>query len=384
MLHTGTRFFCSGATEHDVVVVGGGMVGATLACLLGTGKVGSVCLIDPTIPQTAHIVPPKPDLRVSAISPGSAEILRTAGAWPPARSTEFRKMRVWDHDGGQISFDGSDNSLGYITENSLLLSSLHTSLLARGVAVYQTAALSLNRSANGWPIVQLGEKYNAVTGRLVIGADGGKSVVRSSMAAPTAGWSYSQMGVVATIAHPPHVKNITAWQRFLPSGPIALLPLHDNYSSIVWSTNVPHAEYLMALDDLAFINAVQNAFTAPVYSHGLLADLAKYAPYFIAQPPSMPKLDSVVGKRGAFPLRFEHSLNYVGNRVALVGDAAHTVHPLAGQGVNLGLTDAAVLASLVTEAAATGTDIGSSSILEAYERSQKKTELYNDACFRCN
>jgi ubiquinone biosynthesis UbiH/UbiF/VisC/COQ6 family hydroxylase len=176
------------------------------------------------------------------------------------------------------------------------------------------------------------------------------------------------VGVVATVAHPQNVKNTTSWQRFLPSGPIALLPLHANYSSIVWSTSVSHAEYLMALDDSAFISTVRKAFSDPLsYGAGMLA------PLIPTKSPDVPELDVVVGKRGAFPLRFEHALTYTGNRVVLVGDAAHTVHPLAGQGVNLGLVDAAKLASLVVEAAEAGSDIGSPIILEAYERAQKAT-----------
>jgi 2-polyprenyl-6-methoxyphenol hydroxylase-like FAD-dependent oxidoreductase len=178
--------------DHDVVVIGGGMVGATLACLLGGSEVGSVCLIDPTVPSVPNMqnVQPFPDLRVSAISPGSARILTAAGAWPPARSTEFRHMQVCDNR-GQISFESSgDKPLGYITENSLLTSSLHHSLHTRGVTVYQTAAVSFSspKNPNDWPVVQLKEeKYNAVTGRLVVGADGGKSVVRSHMSPPTTG-----------------------------------------------------------------------------------------------------------------------------------------------------------------------------------------------------
>jgi ubiquinone biosynthesis UbiH/UbiF/VisC/COQ6 family hydroxylase len=276
-------------------------------------------------------------------------------------------MQVWDTYGGKIQFDApKDSSLGYMVENTLLTNSLHTSIHARGVTVYQTEALSLARSemANEYPVVQLRSgKPGTVTGRLVVGADGGKSVIKANISPATVGWSYSQLGVVATIVHPLGIKNRTAWQRFLSTGPIALLPLHDNYSSIVWSTNVPHAEYLVALDDKQFIKEVRNAFSAP-------STPSLFGQYF-SPPPTVPEIETVIGKRGAFPLRFEHAQKYVGNRVALVGDAAHTIHPLAGQGLNLGLADAAAFASVVLEAAKSGLDIGSSVVLEAYDRKQE-------------
>lgn len=225
--------------------------------------------------------------------------------------------------------------------------------------------------------------------QLVVAADGAASGVRNMCGIGTWGWDYDQRGLVATVRTAD--ANHTAWQRFLPHGPVAVLPLWDNLSSIVWSTTPKHAAELAALppdEFVASLNAALHAPSAAARAEGpsasgfpLLAPLEVAAAAVTdvmgslsqARAPARPApvIESVEGVRASFPLRLMHANSFVRHRAALVGDAAHVTHPLAGQGLNLGIADAAALADILTEAAELGLDLGELSLLTQYEQRRK-------------
>ncbi len=343
------------AQRFDIVIAGGGMVGATLACALRDSGL-RIAVVEARRP--ARDWPQDSvDLRVSAISVASERIFRALGAWPAMAArgiSPFLEMQVWDAGGsGSIHFDSADLGqprLGHIIENRVIQAALLDQLdTCEAVELISPAVLaSWQRHEEGLRL-QL-EDGSELRTRLLVGADGGASRVRTLAGIATRGWSYEQRAVVAVVeTRLSHEQ--TAWQRFLPTGPLAFLPLRDGRSSIVWSTTPQRAEALLAMDEAAFCKTLGEAF-----------DL---------------RLGRILaaGPRAAFPLRLQHALRYVDHRLALVGDAAHMIHPLAGQGVNLGLLDAAALAQVIGEAVAAGRDFAAPTTLRRYERWRKGDNL---------
>lgn len=343
------------AREYDVLIVGGGMVGAALACALGDSPL-RVAVVESREPNLDWPTPDY-DMRVSAITRASQRLFENIGAWPgmvSRRVHAYTDMQVWDATGaGEIHFDSADigeANLGHIIENSVIQAALvervrqfdnidFLSSVSLEWAQWDERAASVK--------TQDGELLSA---RLLVAADGGRSWLRQQAGIEVQGWSYEQSGVVCTVTTElPH--RDTCWQRFMPSGPLAFLPMEENHSSIVWSTTTEQAQALLALEDGEFCRRVTEAL-----------DL---------------RLGRVlsVGARAAFPLRLQHAKHYVKPRLALVGDAAHTIHPLAGQGVNLGLADAATLAELLLEATTRRQDIGDMALLRRYERWRKADNL---------
>ncbi|MFQ5994292.1 MAG: UbiH/UbiF/VisC/COQ6 family ubiquinone biosynthesis hydroxylase [Acidiferrobacterales bacterium] len=339
---------------HDVIVIGGGMVGAALACALGdTGvRVGLVERDSPAPMPSGEF-----DLRVSAITRGSRRILEAVNVWArldAGRICPIEEMHIWDAGGvGAIHFDSAEIGqpcLAYIIENNALRAALWDKLQRlENVRCYCPNQISMIDLCDSQVTLTLDDSSRLKTG-LVVGADGPKSRVRAAARITTKGWDYEQQGIVATVAtEQPH--DYVAWQRFLPTGPLAFLPLTDGRSSIVWSVDAGYAAHLLALDDAAFLQALATAFGDRL---GTL---------------------TATSVRAAFPLQRAHAERYVGQRVALIGDAAHTVHPLAGQGVNLGLLDAAVLAEVIADARRVKRDIGAETVLRRYERWRKRDNL---------
>ncbi|MEO6697191.1 MAG: UbiH/UbiF/VisC/COQ6 family ubiquinone biosynthesis hydroxylase [Gammaproteobacteria bacterium] len=348
--------------NYDVVIAGGGIVGATLACALD-GEGLRVAVIEARPPEDST---DKTDPRVSAISRGSVQILESLGVWPAVaarRVSPFRAMQVWDASGsGNIHFDSADigmDTLGYIVENNVMLAALWERLHnSTTIDVHCPARITTAIWEEGRVTLTL-DDGRELDARLLIGADGADSTVRRLAGITTRGWDYHQTALVATLrtSHPHHE---TAWQRFLPGGPLAFLPLVDGSSSIVWTLPPEQAARLRALNEDAFIKELQEAVGVPP-AHGYeglgLGTILE------------------TGPRLSFPLRLIHADQYVKPRLALIGDAAHTVHPLAGQGVNLGISDAAALAEVVSEARAQGKDIGALRVLRRYERWRKGDNL---------
>jgi 2-octaprenylphenol hydroxylase len=347
--------------DFDVLVAGGGMVGAGCAALLGA--------YPPTSSLRVAILEPKParlpaadeplDLRVSALSRASQRVVERAGAWPAMLergASPYQRMTVWDKVGspegeGSISFDAAslgEPDLGHIVENRTLQAALTDRAVAHGVTLLRTGVAALELDVNAATLTTT--EGRLLSAALVIAADGGNSVVRRLAGIETQGWEYGQHAVV-THLRPSRSHRETAWQRFLPTGPLALLPLADGRVSLVWSTTPERAAELVALSDDDFADAVTEA------SAGVLGRLVPAAP------------------RASFPLRLLHAVDYTRPRLALVGDAAHAVHPLAGQGVNLGLMDCAALVQCVGEALAQGADAGDVAALRRYERWRKAENL---------
>ena len=344
-------------TDYDLIIAGGGMVGAALAGALGDTDLRIALLEGAPLERIRPDV--EPDMRVSAINRASQRLFAAIGAWEGMtawRVSPFREMRVWDAAGfGHIHFDSAsigEPLLGWIMENRVV----QYALLER---VQQFPAVELLCPAEldtaqpvtatgGWQVrLTDGREF---TTRLLIGADGALSRVRQQAGIETGGWQYAQKAVVGHVrTAEPHQE--TAWQRFLPTGPLAFLPLHDGRCSIVWTTTPEQADALLALTEADFAQALTNAFGQRL---GAIIE---------------------VGQRGAFSLRLQHSYSYVKPGLALIGDAAHVVHPLAGQGVNLGLLDAATLAEVILDAVAAGQDFAALKTLRRYERWRKGDNL---------
>jgi 2-octaprenyl-3-methyl-6-methoxy-1,4-benzoquinol hydroxylase len=313
---------------RDVVVVGGGVVGG--ACALALAKLGlEVALVEAREPPRWAAA--QRDLRVYAFAPDNAALLDALGVWKPVRDARvepYRRMRVWDAaGGGEFAVDADAlgrRELGWIVEHGLLVDRLWSALPAAGVEVLCPAKVeSLAQDERG---VRLGlDSGRSIEARIAIAADGGDSALRSLAGIDVDAHDHAQRGVVAYVETAlPHEG--TAWQRFLPGGPLAFLPCGDGLSSIVWSLPNDEAARVLALDDAAFGEELTDAFDARLGTA------------------------RVVSKRAAFPLRRQLASSQCAGRVLLAGDAAHVVHPLAGQGVNLGLRDVAALRESVANA----------------------------------
>lgn len=350
------------AQQFDLIIVGAGMVGATLARALADTPL-RVAVLD-AIPLDRPLPVPATasgyDPRVSALSAASENILANLGAWdritPPWRSP-YRHMCVWDGEGtGEIRFDASvlgENRLGHIVENRRVQQAVLDSLAGTGVTLLgERRVTDLIQGEAGWHL-QL-DNTEALLAPLVVAADGARSRLRELAGFALREWDYLHHAVVTTIrTERPHEN--TAWQCFLPTGPLAFLPLNDrdggHYCSIVWSLLPEAAQRIMALDEAGFAGELERAF------EGRLGRI----------------LHS--DQRHCIPLRQRHARRYVQPGLALIGDAAHSIHPLAGQGVNLGLLDVAELAEVLTAALQRGEDIASLPVLQRYERRRMAANL---------
>ena len=350
--------------ELDAIVVGAGVVGTAAA--LGLARAGlQVALVEAREPPQWRA--DAPDLRVFAVAPDNGDLLGRLGAWSSirqARVQPYRAMRVWDAGGGdELVFDADRmgrRELGWIIENRLLVDRLWAAAQQAGVRLHCPDRITgLEQGLEGASVeLESGRRLRA---RLVVGADGAGSRVRELIGVGSTGRAYGQRGVVAYVEHRgPH--QATCWQRFLPGGPLAFLPFADaadggHRSSIVWSLPDAEAERLLQVDEARFLVELSRAFDGP------LGEL------------------SGVSQRAAFPLRRQLAATQLQGRVVLVGDAAHVVHPLAGQGVNLGLRDVAGLLDAVTVAAETGGDIGAPARLARWNRRRRSDNTLSAHAF---
>lgn len=336
------------SAEYDAVIIGGGMVGLTIACALGQQEF-KVAVVEAFEPQDINVTDDY-ELRVSAISKSSQQVFKSIHAWEgmlERRVSAYQHMHVWDATGeGKIHFDAAElglDSLGHIIENRVIQYALYEqckTLVSVDCFCPQTVS-EINYSETGSTIL-LDNSDTLKTG-LLIGADGANSKVRDAAGININSAPYEQKGVVAVVKSTKHHQD-TAWQRFLPTGPLAFLPLSDGSCSIVWSAENQRAEQLLAMDEESFSRELEQAFD---FTLGRVESLSQ---------------------RAAFPLVRRHAEQYVKQGLALVGDAAHTIHPLAGQGVNLGLLDAAALTEVLVQARAAGKNFSTLSSLRKYER----------------
>ncbi|KAJ3336516.1 putative ubiquinone biosynthesis monooxygenase [Gonapodya sp. JEL0774] len=424
---------------YDVVIVGGGVAGTALAAALSSkpslakSRVALIESADLYVkPESAH---GRYSNRVSSFNPSSVDFFKTLGIWSHleshSRTRAFTKMEVWDAIGnGRVSFSTPETPIAHIIENNAVQAALVAMIDREGgnggatvevfnrervkdIKRWETPKVLGGAERNEgveqgqvdfldqieWPEVVL-ESGKRIKARLLIGADGAPSRVRSFAGVDFFGWDYDQRGLVATLKVDERDENVTAWQRFLPTGPVSLLPLAPGYSSMVWSTTpalasllpklpasvfttLANAAFHNTVPDLEFLTSqAQREFGSPTATAtpSSTTDYAMEAEWgrSIVRPvvnigtyPTPPEiLDVQEGSRAPFPLRLRHAGRYVTDRVALVGDAAHLVHPLAGLGLNMGLGDVQALADVLGEAAANGADLGSIHVVQTYASSR--------------
>ena len=341
----------------DVAVVGGGMVGAAAALAL-TRAGFSTALIE------SHAPPPwsaqdEVDLRVVGLAPSSIALLDDMDVWTSirdARSSAYAHMHVWDAaSGAAIDFDAASegqSQLGCIVENALvqwrLWQSLQSVQAQGGACRIHATEVRASEAREDRIQIELADG-DTLSSRLLVAADGAASPLRQLAGIRTRGRDYAQRAVVAHLrTERPHQS--TAWQRFLPGGPLALLPLADGRSSLVWSLPQAEAQRVLALGDRAFVDELGAA--SDFCLGRILATSA----------------------RADFPLKLQLAERYDADRLVLLGDAAHAVHPLAGQGANLGLRDVAELRDTLLAARAAGRDIGAPHVLRRYARRRRSAD----------
>lgn len=345
--------------EYDVLVAGGGPVGACVAALLANaadGRPARVGLLEPR--AAAMPAPGTPlDARVVALSRAAERILGACGAWaqlPAARLCPIERMRVWHESTaprspGELAFaaaEAGEPNLGWIAEIPALQAAALAAFDAAGGTRLPLGLTGIQMAAEGVTVMTGAGPIGA---RLLVGADGAASAVRQAAGLAADITPCGQTAIVARILTA-RAHEHTAWQRFMSQGTLGMLPLADGAVAIVWSADEPLAERLLGLEPEAFARELEGAC-----AH-VLGPLR------------------LEGERRAFPLRRIEAQRYVAGRIALVGDAAHVIHPLAGQGMNLGFLDAAALAQQVSAARRAGEDPGAFGVLRAYER-WRKSEL---------
>ncbi len=343
--------------QFDICVVGGGLAGG-LAALALEARGFTCAVIDAQNP--AAMRGQGFDGRTTAISYASARVFKRLGLWdgiaPGAEAirdilvTDGRAKNRFDEGAVstfQLHFDsrelGDDQPLGWIVENQLLRETLFDAIAAaENISMLAPARRASTHYESAQAVTAL-EDGCEITAALVIAADGRFSTLRAEANIKVNQWRYKQTGIVATVAHERSHHGV-AQEFFLPSGPFAILPLTDNRSSLVWTERSDAAPAFLALDEKAFQKEIENRF----------------GPYL--------GVLEVVGGRWSYPLAFHLAQSYIAPRLALIGDAAHAIHPIAGQGYNLGVKDIAALADVLLEARELGLDIGSEGVLDNYQR----------------
>jgi len=335
---------------YDVAISGGGVAGSTLAGLLGFQGF-NVCLISGESKPEWN--PDKHYPRVNAVNHASIRIFKHLGIWQDIRNKRvnpYYQMQVWESDTkGAIEFDAAElrvPHLGAIIENTVLTSSLHDFAEQQpSVSIIEKSRLE-SLSANDDGLGLHTDSGHEVSCRLLVGADGIDSVTRSLSSIEKREYKSGQQAIVAEVSAS-NYDGHTVRQVFLPNGVAALLPLNEGRCSLVWSCDESHFRTLMALNDAAFCEALTSSFEDRV---GRI---------------------SRIGKRYSFMLRQHQAESYIASRIALIGDAAHSIHPLAGLGANMGLLDAACLSQVIGEARQSRRDIDSHAVLRRYERWRK-------------
>ncbi len=342
--------------QFDVVVVGGGMVGAALAS--GLVQQGfRVALLERALP-VAYDAASEPDVRISAISCASVALLKRLDVWPTVaamRCKPYRQLETWEWHTAHVQFDAASlglTELGYMVENRVLQLALWQRLQQQAVTFFCPAQLKTLRPVDaGWQVeLSSGEQLDA---RVVIGADGANSQVRQWAGIGIRGWDYAQSCLLISVrcAGP---AGDTTWQQFTPDGPRAFLPLFDNWASLVW------------YDSPARIRQLQ------------LLPLAQLQQHVEANFPARVGRFTVVNA-ASFPLIRRHATRYVSRGLALIGDAAHTINPLAGQGVNLGYRDVDALLTVLAEARVAAEDWSAETVLRRYQQQRQTDNLLMQA-----
>ncbi|PIC28169.1 hypothetical protein B9Z55_020173 [Caenorhabditis nigoni] len=388
------------SSYYDAVIVGGGMVGNAMACSLGAKKSfqsKSVLLLDAgRSPSLSSFESGAPfNNRVVATSPTSIDIFKKLGVWERINSHRAKKVnRLFVFDScstSEIEFErGQNEEVAYIIENDLIVGSLYEKLADyKNVDVKTGAKVEVCSIPNGlenMATIKL-ENGDVIETSLLIGADGVNSKVRHASNVDYTTFNYNQHGLVGIVnIETANGKNETAWQRFTTLGPVALLPLSDTISGLTWSTSPEEAQRLKQLPADQFVDELNSALFSqddqlPYVNQAIFA-LNKMNPFRTetfgrkAEGTTPPHIISVQDKsRASFPLGFGNAHSYITTRCALIGDAAHRMHPLAGQGVNLGWSDVQILDKILGDAVREGADIGSITYLREYDSAAQKHNL---------
>lgn len=339
--------------NYDVVVVGGGMVGAAAA--LGLAQTGwSVALLEHEAP-TAFDTNSAPDLRVSAIGCASVALLKQLQVWPRVqqmRYAPYRRLETWEQPGSQVIFDATSLALpelGFMVENRVLQLALWQQMeeCPNLTLLCPSRLQSMVRVDEHWKVTL--DAQQEIQGRLVIGADGANSLVRRLAGIGTSGWQYRQSCMLITV-ETDTAQQDTTWQQFFPTGPRAFLPLFDNWASLVWYDSPQRIRQLQAMPMLQLSQEVAAAFPSRL---GAVKAIAA----------------------GSFPLVRRHAQQYVQPGLVLLGDAAHTINPLAGQGVNLGYRDVDALLDVLNQAREQAELWHSEPVLQRYQRRRRTDNL---------
>ena len=338
---------------YDVIICGGGMTGAAMALCIANLKM-TVALIETSQPSK-FLKDQKFDLRVSAVSPQTVALLNSLGAWEnilKMRCCPYRELRVWEKDGfGDITFDANQinrTELGFIAENRVIQLALWRQIETKNcIDVYCPNVCERFECRANTISVNLNDGTR-ISGNLLIGADGAKSAVRTAFSIGSSQHKYNQSCLVASVRAETTKKDIT-WQRFLKTGPQAFLPLSKSHGSIVWYHNPNKINELVQLSNNDLASKIMREF-----------------------PKELGEIK--VTEKANFPLHRRHASKYIKSKLALVGDAAHTINPLAGQGVNLGFQDVACLTEIIKAAQENGLDWSSQEVLTGY---QTRRRLFN-------
>lgn len=338
--------------KRDICIVGGGMVGSALA--LGLAKLGlQVTIIEKHLP-IEYDPAQGPDIRVSAISAQSEKLLNSLGAWAniqSMRTCAYRRLSVWEREDCRTDFNASDlhhTHLGHIIENRLVQLGIHHAIGLFNNVEWVTAQ-SLKHIDFGEPARLTFENGETISADLVVAADGANSFVRQLACIGTHGWQYQQKAMGILIKTHTQQQDIT-WQKFTPQGPLAFLPLYDGYASLVWYGDDSQIKTLSTLNDDKLKDHIIQHF-----------------------PDELVDFDVI--DKASFPLTRMHANQYVKNNLVLVGDAAHTINPLAGQGVNLGFKDVGLLLTCIQEALEKGYPLSQTHYLDKYQRTRKADNL---------
>jgi 2-octaprenyl-3-methyl-6-methoxy-1,4-benzoquinol hydroxylase len=338
--------------KWDVTVVGGGMVGAALASGLAAQGF-KVAVLEQQEPAEFD-ASSNPDVRISAIGAASVALLKQLDVWPliqRMRCTPYRKLETWEWHTAQVSFDAQSlglPELGYMVENSVLQRALWQRLQQQGVELISPARLQAMQPGNGGWQLTLDNGDRLLT-KLVVGADGANSQVRQLAGMGIRGWNYAQSCMLISVRCEQDAGDCT-WQQFTPDGPRAFLPLFDRWASLVWYDNPARIRQLQAMNMAQLGQQIATHFPAR---------LGKVTPV----------------SAGSFPLVRRHATRYVLPGLALVGDAAHTINPLAGQGVNLGYRDVDALIDTLVASRDRAEDWASEGVLKRYQRKRQKDNL---------
>jgi 2-octaprenylphenol hydroxylase len=339
-------------TRADLLIVGAGMVGSALALALRDSGLNILVVDGGPLTVKPFVADAPFEARVSALSIASQRILERLGVWDgivARRVSPYSDMHVWDGSGtGKVHFSASSvhaEVLGHIVENRVVQDALVERLHDSNIGLLADARLEqMRHSGDDW-LLTLSDG-RTLRAPLVVAADGANSTVRRMTGTATREWDYLHHAIVTSVRTADSHRK-TAWQRFTDDGPLAFLPLDregEHWCSIVWSVTPEQSERLMKLDDERFCRELENAF------EGCLGQVIS------------------ADSRVCVPLRQRHAKRYVAPGLALIGDAAHTIHPLAGQGVNLGFLDAAVLAEVLRDAVERGERLADERVLSRYER----------------